>query len=138
MQLEWGAQAAGLRCLAARQTLRPTILYLIKRCGTIWWNEVFGAPPKTARGPRALPQSTASFRASCPRSQLSHGVNPVLNRGDRRELIFLDDEDRQRFVATLGEACAKTAVDLPKKTKKETKTLMTFASLRFPNPSPAR
>jgi hypothetical protein len=35
-------------------------------------------------------------------------VNPVLNRGARRELIFLDDEDRQRFVATLGEACAKT------------------------------
>ena len=36
----------------------------------------------------------------------SHGVNPVLNRGDRRELIFLDDEDRQRFVATLGEVFA--------------------------------
>ena len=35
-------------------------------------------------------------------------MNPVLNRGDRRELIFLDDEDRQRFLATLGEVCAKT------------------------------
>jgi hypothetical protein len=30
----------------------------------------------------------------------------VLNRGDRRELIFLDDADRQRFVATLGDAKA--------------------------------
>ena len=32
----------------------------------------------------------------------------VMNRGDRRELIFKDDADRQRFVETLGEACAKT------------------------------
>ena len=32
----------------------------------------------------------------------------VMNRGDRREAIFQDDEDRQRFVSTLGEACAKT------------------------------
>jgi REP element-mobilizing transposase RayT len=31
-----------------------------------------------------------------------------MNRGDRRELIFMDDVDRQRFVDTLGEACAKT------------------------------
>jgi hypothetical protein len=34
----------------------------------------------------------------------------MLNRGNRRELIFLDDEDRQRFVATLGEVCAKTGL----------------------------
>jgi REP element-mobilizing transposase RayT len=33
----------------------------------------------------------------------------VVNRGDRRESIFRDDTDRQRFVHTLGEACAKTA-----------------------------
>ena len=32
----------------------------------------------------------------------------VMNRGDCREPIFRDDEDRRRFVATLGEACAKT------------------------------
>jgi REP element-mobilizing transposase RayT len=32
----------------------------------------------------------------------------VMNRGDRREPIFKDDADRQRFVETLGEACAKT------------------------------
>ena len=31
-----------------------------------------------------------------------------MNRGDRRELIVMDDADRQRFVDTLGEACAKT------------------------------
>lgn len=32
----------------------------------------------------------------------------VMNRGDRREPIFHDDSDRQRFLATLGEACTKT------------------------------
>ena len=32
----------------------------------------------------------------------------VMNRGDRREDIFHDDEDRKRFLATLGEACRKT------------------------------
>jgi len=29
-------------------------------------------------------------------------------RGDRREPIVLDDIDRERFVVTLGEICAKT------------------------------
>ncbi len=32
----------------------------------------------------------------------------VMNRGDRREAIFTDDADRQRFLDCLGEACAKT------------------------------
>ena len=32
----------------------------------------------------------------------------VMNRGDRREAIFKDDEDRQCFLGTLGEACGKT------------------------------
>ena len=32
----------------------------------------------------------------------------VMNRGDPRENIFRDEEDRRRFLATLGEACAKT------------------------------
>src|SRR5207302_10948550 len=32
----------------------------------------------------------------------------VMNRGDRREPIFKDDADRQRFVETLGQSCAKT------------------------------
>lgn len=33
----------------------------------------------------------------------------LMNRGDRREPIFKDDEDRQRFLDTLAEACAKTS-----------------------------
>ena len=32
----------------------------------------------------------------------------VMNRGDRREPIFLGDADRQLFLETLAEACAKT------------------------------
>jgi hypothetical protein len=31
-----------------------------------------------------------------------------MNRGDRREAIFADDQDRHRFLDTLGEACEKT------------------------------
>jgi putative transposase len=32
----------------------------------------------------------------------------VMNRGDRREPIFREDSDREMFLETLGEACAKT------------------------------
>lgn len=34
----------------------------------------------------------------------------VLNRGDQREDIFLDAEDRQRFLSTLEECCRKTVL----------------------------
>jgi hypothetical protein len=34
-------------------------------------------------------------------------VDHVMNRGDRREPIFRDEEDRRRFITTLGEACVK-------------------------------
>lgn len=36
----------------------------------------------------------------------------AINRGDRREAIFRDDKDRESFVATLAEACAKTGWQL--------------------------
>lgn len=32
----------------------------------------------------------------------------VMNRGDRRELIFKDDADRERYLETVGETCART------------------------------
>lgn len=32
----------------------------------------------------------------------------IMSRGDRREMIFLDDGDRRSFLDTLGQACAKT------------------------------
>ena len=31
----------------------------------------------------------------------------VMNRGNHGEVIFLDDEDRKKFLATLGETCSK-------------------------------
>ncbi|MBU6402951.1 MAG: transposase, partial [Verrucomicrobia bacterium] len=42
------------------------------------------------------------------RIQYAGAVYHVMNRGDRREAIFHDDQDRRRFLETLGEACAKT------------------------------
>src|SRR5688572_8089482 len=42
------------------------------------------------------------------RVEYSGAIYHVLNRGDRREPIFKDDEDRARFLVTLGQACAKT------------------------------
>jgi REP element-mobilizing transposase RayT len=42
------------------------------------------------------------------RVEYEGAIYHVMNRGDRREPIFLDDEDRRRFQTTLGEACAKT------------------------------
>jgi putative transposase len=43
------------------------------------------------------------------RIQYEGAIYHVMNRGDRREDIFCDDEDRETFLKTLGEACAKTA-----------------------------
>jgi REP element-mobilizing transposase RayT len=37
----------------------------------------------------------------------------LLNRDDGREPIFGDDADRQRFLKTLAEACAKTDCQVP-------------------------
>ena len=42
------------------------------------------------------------------RVEYAGAIYHVMNRGDRRERIFVDDADRQRFVQTLGEVCAKT------------------------------
>ncbi|MGE3310721.1 MAG: transposase [Limisphaerales bacterium] len=42
------------------------------------------------------------------RVEYAGAVYHVMSRGDRRESIFRDDQDRGRFVETLGECCAKT------------------------------
>jgi len=42
------------------------------------------------------------------RVEYAGAVYHVMNRGDRREAIFRDEADRQRFVETLGEACARS------------------------------
>lgn len=42
------------------------------------------------------------------RVQYPGAIYHVMNRGDHLEVIFRDERDRERFVATLGEACTKT------------------------------
>jgi hypothetical protein len=42
------------------------------------------------------------------RIQYPGAIYHVMSRGDRREAIFEDDEDRQRLLKTLTEACQKT------------------------------
>ncbi len=42
------------------------------------------------------------------RIQYPGAIYHVMNRGDRREAIFEDDEDGQRLLQTLTEACEKT------------------------------
>jgi putative transposase len=42
------------------------------------------------------------------RIQYPGAIYHVMNRGDRREAIFEDDEDRERLLQTLTEACEKT------------------------------
>ena len=41
------------------------------------------------------------------RVQYPGAICHVMNRGDQREAIFLDDQDRHNFVETLGEVCLK-------------------------------
>ena len=41
------------------------------------------------------------------RLEYAGAIYHVMNRGDRQEAIFLDAEDRRRFLKTLGEACEK-------------------------------
>ena len=42
------------------------------------------------------------------RVEYAGAIYHVMNRGDRREPIFKDDEDRSSFLAALGEVCGKT------------------------------
>ncbi len=43
-----------------------------------------------------------------PRLEYAGAVYHVMDRGDRSEDIFHDHKDRQRFLATLGQACGRT------------------------------
>jgi putative transposase len=42
------------------------------------------------------------------RVEYAGAIYHVMNRGDRREPIFKDDEDRRCFLKTLEEGCIKT------------------------------
>ena len=43
-----------------------------------------------------------------PRIEYEGAIYHVMSRGNRGDAIFLDDKDRETFVDTLEEACAKT------------------------------
>src|SRR6516225_2462275 len=53
------------------------------------------------------PRTTSMARKI--RIQYPGAIYHIMNRGDHQERIFLDEQDRQRFLATLEEACEKTA-----------------------------
>jgi len=42
------------------------------------------------------------------RLEYEGAIYHVMSRGDRREAIFLDDKDRERFLETLEEMCQKS------------------------------
>ena len=46
------------------------------------------------------------------RIEYEGAVYHVMSRGDRGESIFWDDEDRRRFLSTLGEACERSGAGI--------------------------
>src|SRR5438132_14279152 len=53
-------------------------------------------------------ESTGCGMARKSQVEYPGAIYHLMNRGDRREPIFRDDEDRERFLATLGQGCFKT------------------------------
>jgi putative transposase len=53
-------------------------------------------------------QNKVAFMPRKLRLEYPGALYHIMNRGDRREDIFLDDKDRQLFLETLGQCCAKT------------------------------
>jgi len=53
-------------------------------------------------------EGTGCGMARKSRVEYPGAIYHLMNRGDRREPIFRDDEDPERFLATLGEGCFKT------------------------------
>ena len=51
------------------------------------------------------------------RVQYEGAIYHVMNRGDRREPIFLDDQDPECFLETLGESCLAGGVGRRDKTR---------------------
>ena len=63
-------------------------------------------PPNRGKARLTLPHQSGQGRKL--RVEYPGAIYHVMNRGDRREEIFRDDEDRLRFLGTLSEACVKT------------------------------
>jgi putative transposase len=57
---------------------------------------------------QTLPLGTLWLMPRQLRVQYAGAIYHLMNRGDRREAIFADDQDRRCFLQTLGQACQKT------------------------------
>ncbi len=71
------------------------------------------APPAAIKGSLLTIDTTPVWRerVALPRQlriEDPGAIDPVMNRGDRREPIYQEEADRTRFLPTLGEACRKT------------------------------
>ena len=73
------------------------------------------ATDRPARLRQSLPQpgsppAEVCYHCSAQPSSAEYpgAVYHLMNRGDHREVSFLDDADRERFLATLGQTCVKT------------------------------
>ena len=74
------------------------------------WDMRYGVSP-AEQHVAASTQASGAGRLRAARKlrvQYPGAIYHVLNRGDRREPIFRDEPDRQRFLETLGEACGTT------------------------------
>ena len=72
-------------------------------------------------------------RARKLRVEYPGAIYHVMNRGDRREAIFEDDVDRERFLETLGQTCTKTDWEVQPTAGWE--TIFIISSLRRRNPT---
>jgi hypothetical protein len=57
---------------------------------------------------RLLLGRTERYAARPLRVEFAGAIYHLMSQGNRREPIFLDNEDRKTFLRTLGEACEKT------------------------------
>src|SRR5438105_10479556 len=74
------------------------------KCG--FWINILSLRGQSRIVPTWLLQSPRMARKL--RVEYARAIYHVMSRGDRREAIFHDDQDRLRFLQTLGEGCKKT------------------------------
>jgi hypothetical protein len=70
--------------------------------------EVYGLQAANPIPPGDVPPSFTKASPAAEAMAGRDGGASVMNRGDQREAIFKDDQDRQKLLATLGETRGKT------------------------------
>ena len=77
-------------------TVRVGLEQVLSKRVSVLTIDTFVSPVRSFRVPRKL------------RIEYPGAIYHVMNRGDQHEDIFMDDEDRRKFLSTLDEACQKT------------------------------